>query len=94
MNLAISEKNVVEISAYLTGRKKIYEVICKKFEDKYGSLDLLEKRIEEEGVPLENHTLWDDAIEWRNAVAEFNRINYYNGILSYGILKNNRSPQL
>jgi len=81
MNLAISEKAVVEISAYLTGRKKIYEVICKKFEDKYGSLDLLEKRIEEEGVPLDNHTLWDDAIEWRNAVAEFDRISYYSGSL-------------
>ena len=81
MNLTISEKTVVEISAYLTGRKKIYEVICKKFEEKYGSLDLLEKRIEEEGVPLDNHTLWDDAIEWRNAVAELDRINYYSGSL-------------
>jgi len=81
MNLAISEKTVAEISAYLMGRKKIYEVICKKFEDKYGSLNLLEKRIEEEGVPLDNHTLWDDAIEWRNALAELNRINYYNGSL-------------
>lgn len=75
MNLTIPEKTVVEISAYLTGRQKIYKVICKKFEDKYGSLDLLEKRMEEYGVPLDNHSLWDDAIEWRNAVAELNRIN-------------------
>ena len=75
MNLTIPEKTVVKLSAYLTGRKKIYEVICKKFEDKYGSLYLLEKRIEEYGMPLDNHTLWDDAIEWRNAVTELNRIN-------------------
>jgi len=61
--------NSTEISAYLTERKKIHEVICKKIEDKYGPLDLLEKGIEEEGVPLDNHTLWDNAIEWRNAVA-------------------------
>ena len=47
----------------------------KKFEDKYGSLYLLEKRMEEYGVPLDNRTLWDAAIEWRNAVAELNRIN-------------------
>lgn len=74
MNLTIPEKAVEELSVYLTGRKKIYEVICKKFEDKYGTLELLEKRIEEDGVPLGNHTLWDDAIEWKNAIAELNRI--------------------
>jgi len=80
MNLTVSEETVVELSAYLSGRKKIYEAICKKFEEKYNSLDLLEKRIEEYGVPLDNHTSWDDAIEWRNAVAELNRLKHYDGI--------------
>ena len=28
MNLTVSEETVVELSAYLSGRKKIYEAIC------------------------------------------------------------------
>lgn len=81
MNLTVSEETVVELNAYLSGRKKIDEAICKKFEERYNTLDLLEKRIEDDGVPLDNHSLWDDAIKWRNAVAELNKIDYYDSNL-------------
>jgi len=77
----IPDHAIVEISEYLTGRKEIYEAICKKFEGVYGSRDLLEKRIDEEGVPLDDHTIWDDAIEWENAVSNLDKLNYYNKIL-------------
>ena len=75
------EQAIAEINDYLTDRRKIYEAICKKFEGIYGSLDLLEKRMEEYGVPLDDHTLWDDVIEWRNSVSNFDQLNYYNKIL-------------
>ena len=47
----------------------MYKLICNRFEERYGSLNLLEKRIEEDGVPMDDHTLWDDVIEWRNTVS-------------------------
>ena len=53
-----------------------YEAIVKKFEKKYGcSLEELEKRIEKEGVPIDNHEIWEDSIEWRNAVEELEKLN-------------------
>jgi len=55
-------------------RTEIFSLHDAKIEEKYNSLDMLEKRIEEDGVPLDNHSLWDAAIEGRNAVAELNRI--------------------
>jgi hypothetical protein len=70
----IPDHAIVEISEYLTGRKEIYEAICKKFEGIYSSRDLLEQRVDEEGVPLDDHTIWDDAIEWGNAVSNLDRI--------------------
>jgi hypothetical protein len=54
---------------WLTDREKMYEMVCNRFKEIYGSLYLLEKRIEEDGVPTDDHTLWDDAIEWRNTVS-------------------------
>jgi len=54
---AIPDHAIVGISEYLTGRKEIYEAICKKFEGIYGSGDLLEKRIDEEGVLPDDHTI-------------------------------------
>lgn len=32
---------------------------------KYGSLEALEQRIREEGVPPDDHTLYTDLLEWR-----------------------------
>ena len=52
-----------------------YEAIVKKFEKKYRcSLEDLEKRIEEEGVPVDNHEIWEDSIEWRNAVEKLEKL--------------------
>ena len=52
-----------------------HEAIVKKFEKKCGcSLEDLERRIEEEGVPVDNHEIWEDSIEWRNAVEELEKL--------------------
>ncbi len=64
-----------EIVRKLREEVEYYEAIAKKFEKKYGcSLGDLEKKIEEEGVPIDNHEIWEDSIEWRNAVEELGKL--------------------
>ena len=42
-------------------KKEVYEEIVKKFEKKYGcSLEELERKIEEEEVPIDDHKIWED----------------------------------
>lgn len=75
MCAALSEKVVSEVYAYLMEKKKTYEGVCRKFEEKYASVEYLEKKIRKEGVPETDHTLWDDLIEWRNVISEAEKID-------------------
>lgn len=64
-----------EIVKRLLSELEYYKAIITKFEKKYRcSLDELEKKIEREGVPLDNHEIWEDSIEWRNAVEEVEKL--------------------
>jgi len=64
-----------EIVKRLLSELEYYEAIITKFEKKYKcSLDELERKIEREGVPLDNHEIWEDSIEWRNAVEEVEKL--------------------
>jgi translation initiation factor 2 alpha subunit (eIF-2alpha) len=64
-----------EIVRRFRSELEYYEAIARRFEEKYGcSLEELEKRIDREGVPLDNHELWEDSIEWRNAVEEIEKL--------------------
>ncbi len=64
-----------EILKRLLGELGYYKAIATKFEKKYEcSLDELEKKIEREGVPVDNHEIWEDSIEWRNAVEEIEKL--------------------
>jgi len=64
-----------EIVKRLLSELEYYKAIITKFEKKYKcSLEELEKRIEKEGVPLANHEIWEDSIEWRNAVEEVEKL--------------------
>ncbi|WP_456327147.1 hypothetical protein [Archaeoglobus sp.] len=59
----------------LLSELEYYKAVITKFEKKYKcSLDELEKKIEREGVPLDNHEIWEDSIEWRNAVEEAEKL--------------------
>ena len=70
-----SPERVEEIVKKLREEVEYYEAIAKKFEKKYNcSLEELERRIEEEGVPIDNHEIWEDSIEWRNAVEELEKL--------------------
>jgi len=64
-----------EIVKKLREEVEYYEAIAKKFEKKYNcSLEELERRIEGEGVPIDNHEIWEDSIEWRNAIEELKKL--------------------
>ena len=47
----VSESTLVALREYLKERRELFKSICKKFEIKYGNIDRLRKKIEEEGVP-------------------------------------------
>jgi len=73
--ISIKKEVYDEIVKRLREEVEYYEAIVKKFEVKYGcSLKELEERIEKEGVPVDNHEIWEDSIEWRNAVEELERL--------------------
>ena len=74
--ISIKKKVYEEIVKKLKEEAEYYEAIVKKFERKYGcSLEELEKKkIEGEGVPIGNHEIWEDSIEWRNAVEELEKL--------------------
>lgn len=58
-----------EIVRRFRSELEYYGAISSRFEEKYGcSLEELEKRIDREGVPLDNHEMWENSIEWRSAV--------------------------
>ncbi len=64
-----------EIVRRFRSELEYYEAVSRRFEEKYGcSLEGLEKRIDREGVPLDNHEMWEDSIEWRNAVEEIEKL--------------------
>jgi len=73
--ISIRKEVYEEIVKKLREEVEYYGAIVKKFEKKYGcSLEDLERRIEEEGVPADNHEIWEDSIEWRNAVEELEKL--------------------
>lgn len=74
MPVVVSESTLAVMQEYLEERRELFKSICKKFETKYGNVDNLRKKIEEEGVPEDDHTRWDDLIEWENALSELERI--------------------
>jgi len=73
--ISIKKEVYEEIVRKLREEVEYYEAIVKKFEKKYGcSLEELEKRIEKKGVSVDDHEIWEDSIEWRNAVEELKKL--------------------
>ena len=72
--ISIKREVYEEILKRLLSELEYYKTIATKFEKKYGRLEELENRIEKEGVPLDNHEIWEDSIEWRNAVEEIEKL--------------------
>ncbi len=75
MVLVLREEIAEELIKRLRRELEFYEAVIARFERKYRcSLEELEARIEREGVPVDDHEIWEDSIEWRNAVEEAGRI--------------------
>jgi len=75
MAIAIKRDVCREIVKRLSSELEYYEAIVDKFRKKYKcTLEELEDRIEREGVPVDNHEIWEDSIEWRNAVEEVEKL--------------------
>ena len=77
MAITIKREVCREIVKRLSSELEYYEAIVDKFRKKYKctledkcTLEELEDRIKREGVPVDNHEIWEDSIEWRNAVEE------------------------
>ena len=61
--ISIRKEVYEEVVRKLREDVEYYEAIVKKFEGKYGcSLEELERRIEE-GVPVDDHEIWEDSIQ-------------------------------
>ena len=82
--ISIRKEIYEEIVKKLREEVEYYEAIVKKFEKEYGCpLEELEKKIEREGVSIDNHEIWDDSIEWRNAVEELEKLKKILGDLRW-----------
>lgn len=66
---------ITSLKEYLNSRKKVIELLIMEFEAKYGSLDKLREKIDNEGVPEDDHTIWDELIMWENLDSELKKIN-------------------
>ena len=75
MNAVIPTTTINLLMEYLNHRKKILEAMIKTFEIKYGSLEKLKEKIEKEGVPEDDHTIWDDLIMWENLDHELKQVS-------------------
>lgn len=69
--ITIREKTAQQLRSHLLKELAWFEEIENRFEKKYRmSLAQLEEKIETEGVSTENHEIWEDSIQWRNATEE------------------------
>jgi len=69
--ITLEEKTAKELRSHLLKELALFKEVENRFNKKYGmSLDELEEKIKTEGVPTEKHEIWEDSIEWRNAVEE------------------------
>ena len=66
---------ITSLREYLNSRKRLLESLIKEFEARYGNLDKLREKIEREGVPEDDHTIWDELIMWENLNSELKKVN-------------------
>jgi len=73
--LTLERSLAEELIKWLREELAFYKAVIARFERKYNcTLEELEARIEREGVPVDEHEIWEDSIEWRNALEEVKRI--------------------
>ena len=63
--MAIPRKAVTEERKALVERIMALKKTVARFQGRYKSLEDLERKIQAEGVPPDDHTLYTDLLEWR-----------------------------
>ena len=73
--ITIENKTAEELRSHLLKELAFFEEVDNRFKKKYEtSLTELEEKIRKGGVPIEKHEIWEDSIEWRNAVEEAEKL--------------------
>lgn len=73
--ITIENKTAEELRFHLRKELDLYEEIVNRYKKKYNmSHTQLEEKINREGVSTEKHEIWEDSIEWRNAVEEAKKL--------------------
>jgi len=73
--ITIENKIAEELRSHLLKELALFKEVENRFKKKYNvSLTELEEKIRAEGVPIEKHEIWEDSIEWRNAVEEAEKL--------------------
>lgn len=73
--IIIENKTAEELRSHLLKELALFKEVENRFKKKYNmSLTDLEEKIRTEGVPIEKHEIWEDSIEWRNAVEEAEKL--------------------
>jgi hypothetical protein len=82
--LPVTEDEVVQRGITETVTARIVELRQRaaQLAEQYGSLEHLERRIDSEGVPAEDHTLYTDLLEWRAVRHELSQLA---GFLESGV---------
>jgi len=62
------------IAGQVTERIVELRKVVANLKEKYGSRSALEERIKREGVPIDDHTLYTDLIDWRAADSEMREL--------------------
>ena len=76
--LPISDEDLVYkgIAAGVTERIMTLKKAAARLQGRYKSLEDLERKIQAEGVPPDDHTLYTDLLEWRAINHELTRLQH------------------
>jgi len=74
--LPVSDEDIIVrgITAELTDRIVELKRAAQVLQDKYGSLEELERIVKEKSVSPDDHTLYTDLLEWRAIRSELNEL--------------------
>ena len=73
--VTLESRTAKELRSHLLKELALFRGISDRFRDKYKmTLSELEEKIKREGVSVEKHEVWEDSIEWRNAVEEIEKL--------------------
>jgi len=62
------------VTTSITERLVELKEAIRQFAERYGSIDALERRIKTEGLSPDDHTLYQDLLEWRAILHELSQL--------------------